>query len=44
MRYWTRVEQVMDDETKLYSLRVVTLGDGETVHNACFDRNYREAE
>jgi hypothetical protein len=25
-------------------LRVVTLGDGETVHNAFFDRNFREDE
>ena len=25
-------------------LRVVTLGDGETVHNAFFDRGFREDE
>jgi hypothetical protein len=25
-------------------LRVVTLEDGETVHNAFFDRDYRETE
>jgi hypothetical protein len=25
-------------------LRVVTLEDGETVHNAFFDRNFREDE
>jgi hypothetical protein len=25
-------------------LRVVTLEDGETVHNAFFDRNFREEE
>jgi len=26
------------------SARVVTLDDGETVHNAFFDRNFREDE
>ena len=25
-------------------LRVVTLEDGETIHNAFFDRNYRQAD
>ena len=25
-------------------LRVITLDDGETVHNAFFDRNFREDE
>jgi hypothetical protein len=27
-----------------YILRVVTLEDGETVHNAFFDRTFREDE
>ncbi|MDO7842630.1 hypothetical protein [Sphingomonas immobilis] len=42
IRYWGRVE--LSDPVKSYILRVVTLEDGETVHNAFFDRNYREAE
>jgi hypothetical protein len=29
-------------ETKI--LRVVTLDDGETIHNAFFDRNFREEQ
>jgi len=29
---------------KRYILRVVTLDDGETVHNAFFDRDFKEAE
>ena len=40
IRFWRRVELETDD--KSYILRVVTLEDGETVHNAFFDRNYRE--
>lgn len=36
VRYWAWV-----DELDKY-LRVVTLGDGETVHNAFPDRNYKE--
>jgi len=42
VRFWRRVE--LDEADKSYILRVVTLEDGETVHNAFFDRNYREAE
>lgn len=42
VRFWRRVD--LADEGKSYILRVVTLEDGETVHNAFFDRNYREAE
>lgn len=42
IRLWRRIE--LDDANKSYILRVVTLEDGETVHNAFFDRNYREAE
>ncbi|MDQ2893490.1 MAG: hypothetical protein M3R64_10450 [Pseudomonadota bacterium] len=41
IRLW---REVLDDTNKSYILRVVTLEDGETVHNAFFDRNYREAE
>jgi hypothetical protein len=41
IRLWA---SVVDDTGKTYILRVVTLEDGETVHNAFFDRNYREAE
>ncbi|WP_225883454.1 hypothetical protein [Sphingomonas aliaeris] len=41
IRLWAGV---VDDTGKTYILRVVTLEDGETVHNAFFDRNYREAE
>jgi hypothetical protein len=35
MRYWGYVARLGK------WLRVVTLADGETVHNAFFDRNYR---
>lgn len=42
IRFWGRV--AVDGAAKSYILRVVTLEDGETVHNAFFDRNYREAE
>lgn len=42
VRLWHSV--VVDESGKTYILRVVTLEDGETVHNAFFDRNYREAE
>ena len=31
-------------EAKLRALRVVTLEDGETVHNAFFDRDFREID
>jgi hypothetical protein len=40
IRFWSRVD--LEGEGKSYILRVVTLEDGETVHNAFFDRNYRE--
>ena len=40
IRHWRRI--VVDDAGKSYILRVITLADGETVHNAFFDRNYRE--
>jgi len=38
VRYWVYIE-----ELKRY-LRVVTLEDGETVHNAFPDREFKEAE
>lgn len=40
VRRWRRVEL---DQGKVYVLRVVTLEDGATVHNAFFDRDYKEA-
>ena len=42
LRFWGRVQQ--EGETRPRFLRVVTLEDGETVHNAFFDRNFREAQ
>lgn len=41
LRFWHRV---VTDDGKAYKLRVVTLEDGETVHNAFFDRDYKEAD
>ncbi len=40
VRYWGRIE--IDGRARF--LRVVTLEDGETIHNAFFDRNFREGE
>jgi hypothetical protein len=40
IRFWGRV--VLSGEARPRYLRVVTLDDGETVHNAFFDRNFRE--
>jgi hypothetical protein len=40
IRFWGRIEQA--GANRLRYLRVVTLEDGETVHNAFFDRNFRE--
>jgi hypothetical protein len=37
IRYWSKIE---DKEGKY--LRVILLEDGETVHNAFFDRNFKE--
>ena len=42
IRHWSRVD--LAGTGKSYIPRVVTLEDGETVHNAFFDRNYRETE
>ncbi len=41
IRYWGKVTDPRDGQERV--LRVVTLEDGETVHNAFFDRGYREA-
>jgi hypothetical protein len=40
IRFWREVTLAGDTEPRVP--RVVTLEDGETVHNAFFDRNYRE--
>ena len=40
IRMWGRI--AVPGETRPRYLRVVTLHDGETVHNAFFDRNFRE--
>lgn len=41
-RFWGRIAEA--GETRPRFLRVVTLEDGETVHNAFFDRNFREEQ
>jgi len=38
IRYWGFIEEIGR------YLRVVTLGDGESVHNAFPDRNFKEGE
>jgi hypothetical protein len=40
VRFWGRI--LAKGEARPRFLRVVTLADGETVHNAFFDRNFRE--
>lgn len=42
IRFWGKI--TAGDEPRPRFLRVVTLEDGETVHNAFFDRNFREDE
>ncbi len=42
IRHWGRVS--LPDETETRILRVVTLDDGKTIHNAFLDRGYREGE
>lgn len=42
IRFWGEVQPV--GETRPHVLRVVTLEDGETVHNAFFDRNFSQEE
>ena len=40
VRHWGRVN--LPDEPEMRILRVVTLEDGETIHNAFLDRGFRE--
>ncbi len=40
IRHWGRVTDPRDGRERV--LRIVTLDDGETVHNAFFDRGYQE--
>jgi hypothetical protein len=40
LRFWGIVQE--PDGARARYLRVVTLADGETVHNAFFDRGFRE--
>jgi hypothetical protein len=42
IRCWARIVLAGEDRPRF--LRVVTLEDGETIHNAFFDRNFREEE
>ncbi|MBL0900389.1 MAG: hypothetical protein IBJ17_17050 [Reyranella sp.] len=42
IRFWGMVTREDEVEAAPRYLRVVTLADGETVHNAFFDRGYRE--
>jgi hypothetical protein len=42
IRFWGRIIRIGEARPRV--LRVVTLEDGETVHNAFFDRNFREDE
>ena len=41
-RFWGRVRDSRNASWRI--LRVVTLSDGETIHNAFFDRGYREEQ
>lgn len=42
IRYWGEVTR--PGETGSRYLRVVTLADGETIHNAFFDRRFRKED
>ncbi len=42
IRFWGKILVVGESHPRF--LRVVTLDDGETVHNAFFDRGFREDE
>ncbi len=42
MRHWGRV--ALPGEPEMRILRVVTLEDGKTIHNAFLDRGFREDE
>ena len=39
IRFWGEVQRPGEDAPRI--LRVVTLEDGETIHNAFFDRGFR---
>jgi hypothetical protein len=40
IRFWGRIVDPRDGKPRV--LRIVTLDDGETIHNAFFDRDFRE--
>ena len=40
IRFWGEIVDAGEAQPRF--LRVVTLEDGETIHNAFFDRNFRE--
>jgi len=42
VRHWRQVIDSRDGKPRI--LRVVTLDDGETIHNAFFDRDFAENE
>jgi hypothetical protein len=42
IRIWYRVE--LAETGKSYIMRIITLEDGKTVHNAFSDRDFQEAE
>ena len=42
VRFWGEVVQPGEDAPRV--LRVVTLPDGETIHNAFFDRGFKRSE
>ena len=42
IRFWGRITPPGEAQPRF--LRVVTLEDGETVHNAFFDRGFREED
>ena len=42
IRFWGEV--ILSGEATSRILRVVTLDDGETIHNAFFDRGFRKEE
>ena len=42
VRHWGRVIDSRDGKPRI--LRVITLDDGQTVHNAFFDRDFAENE
>ena len=42
IRFWGEIMRTDEDAPRI--LRVVTLADGETVHNAFFDRGFKRDE